>query len=596
MIRFGGLVNLPSVAVFVPSALPLSLDGMGLDMLAGHPLAIGQTSVHSLMFVLGTLLALLAGALWVLWRRALGESAHHRLAESRYQSLFDQSPAGIVTIDLGTQRICSANPQFQRLVGYSQVELQPMTARELTEPADWEAQQTLLRSLPRQLGVSDSMETRYIRKDGTRVWVELLAGMIYSEQDRRVVGLGIVHDISARKQAQDSLQIAKNAADHASAAKDQFLAALSHELRTPLTPVLLTAQAMLMDESLSASAREDLVGILRNVELEARLIDDLLDLTRISRGKLKLHRSFFDIHDAIRDAAEICRSDAQTKIIRIELSLDATGSTVHADASRVRQVFWNLLKNAIKFTPPGGLICVQTNNCPGRETGVDSPAILIEVSDNGVGMDADTIGRVFLPFEQGCERVTRLFGGLGMGLAISKAVVDAHGGDIIAQSLGAGKGSTFAVTLQTVPATPPAMVSEAPHDDCDVLPVTILLVEDHDATAAILARLLHRSGHRVRIASTIAAAMLAANEIEFGLVISDIGLPDGSGLDLMPRLKAIRNVPGIALSGYGMDHDVRSSRDAGFSEHLTKPINFQRLQQAISHVLALPVMADGVER
>jgi two-component system, cell cycle sensor histidine kinase and response regulator CckA len=241
-----------------------------------------------------------------------------------------------------------------------------------------------------------------------------------------------------RRQIQEELQRQKEAAEAANAAKDQFLAALSHELRTPLTPVLIWAGAMAQDETVAADIREGLQMVCRNVELEARLIDDLLDLTRITRGKLQLNVRDADAHDLLRHAIDIVRSDIEARHLALDVTFSAANYTVRVDPARLQQVFWNVLRNAAKFTAPGGRISVRTFN--------SSPTIFdVEIIDTGIGIEPQFLERIFEPFEQAASRAE----GLGLGLAISKAVVEMHGGRIRAASAGTGTGATFAIQLAT---------------------------------------------------------------------------------------------------------------------------------------------------
>jgi signal transduction histidine kinase len=241
-----------------------------------------------------------------------------------------------------------------------------------------------------------------------------------------------------RRRIDRELQQAKENAEAANAAKDRFLAMLSHELRTPLNPVLLWADGILGQQGLDPEIREGLRMICRNVELEARLIDDLLDLTRISRGKLQLHLQTTDAHDLVNDAIRIVQADIRNKNIRLSISLDAALHQVKVDPPRLQQVIWNILRNAAKFTGRGGTISVRSFN--GSRN-----SITIEVADTGVGIDPVLLDKVFNAFEQLKDRHE----GLGLGLAISKAVVETHGGTIGAASEGIEKGATFSVTLPT---------------------------------------------------------------------------------------------------------------------------------------------------
>jgi signal transduction histidine kinase len=390
------------------------------------------------------------------------------------------------------------------------------------------------------------------------------------------------HESNERKdQILSELEAAKEAAERASAAKDEFLAALSHELRTPLTPVL----SVVSSEDPESLERDDLVSIFqmirRNVELEAKLIDDLLDLTRISTGKLRLDMHPVNLDACLRNTIEICGPDFEQKQIALVVDLQTDATTVMADGARLHQVFWNILKNAVKFTPESGRVEVSSRVLPEGK-------VEVIFSDDGVGIDKEALPKIFRAFEQEDRQVTRHFGGLGLGLAITKALVDAHGGTITAESRGKYQGACFCVTL---PAFSTFERTEAANEETTKRSVAksrgrILLVEDHQDTATVLSRALKRKGFEVSTAHTVAAATELFESQEFDLVISDIGLPDGNGIELLTRLTPIRRVPAIALSGYGMDHDVEKSRAAGFVEHLTKPVNWDSLCESIDRVLA----------
>lgn len=359
----------------------------------------------------------------------------------------------------------------------------------------------------------------------------------------------------------------------ASKTKDNFLAALSHELRTPLTPVLMTASALERDQSLHPQFREQLSMMRRNVELEARLIDDLLDLTRISRDKLVLHMSTANIHLLLEQTGEIIKNDAQEKGVQIQFALEARNVSVAGYGARLHQVFWNVLKNAIKFTPAGGEISVQTSNS-------EDGAIIVEVVDNGAGIDPAILPKIFSAFVQGETTPGRNAAGLGLGMTISKKVVELHGGTITAASDGLGKGTTFTVALKTI-GSASAKETAAPGFSVVTKHYRLLVVEDHQPTLEVLARLLRRAGHDVATASTVETALATAGRGQFDLVISDLGLPDGNGIDLMVRLTHQYGLRGNALSGYGMEADFAKTKQAGFVAHLIKPIDFQRLSEAL---------------
>lgn len=364
-------------------------------------------------------------------------------------------------------------------------------------------------------------------------------------------------------------------AEEANAAKDRFLAMLSHELRTPLSPIV-HAVTLIEEIECPPSIREHIATIRRNVRLEARLIDDLLDLARIRNGKLRLEFQPVDVHEVLRHALDICHAELSARSIRVVEKLEAPDPHVRGDFARLQQVFWNLLTNAAKFSPEGGVIEVRTYAVnPGGQIG-------IEVSDNGMGIISEKLDRIFDAFEQGARHSHT---GLGLGLAICKALVQMHSGGIVAHSEGPDRGATFVIQL------PGTLASEQPNGthSQDVAPsagLRLLVVEDHHDTLATLERLLLRRGYVVRTASSIAECLQVVLEYEFDILISDIGLPDGRGTELLEQLrqKLGQLPPAIAMSGFGMDDDIERSRDVGFAEHLTKPIEFPALQQAIARI------------
>jgi signal transduction histidine kinase/ActR/RegA family two-component response regulator len=386
---------------------------------------------------------------------------------------------------------------------------------------------------------------------------------------------------------------ARAEAERASGAKDEFLAALSHELRTPLTPVLLTVSLMEASANLPSNLREDLASIRRNVELESRLISDLLDLTRISKGKLQLEERDVDLHLVIRSAADICQREASAKLT---LDLAAARHSVRGDTTRLQQVFWNLINNAIKFTPADGTITVRSENPGGGDE-----TIRVSVTDSGVGIDASVLPKLFNAFEQGEVRALRQQAGLGLGLAISRKLAEAHGGTITAHSDGRGCGATFCVELPLVQVLDGAsLVPDQSPDQSNVefktttssppasaamsRKLNVLLVEDHEPTLRAMERLLRQIGHRVTSARSVATATVTGANDGYDVLISDLGLPDGSGLDIIRQLRDRYAGRAIALTGYGMESDVTASREAGFTEHLTKPIDAAALAAAIERL------------
>ena len=390
-----------------------------------------------------------------------------------------------------------------------------------------------------------------------------------------------IQDISERKLVENELEKAKEAAESANRTKDHFLAALSHELRTPLTPVVLAVSMLQRRPGLDQDLNDTLEMIRRNVEMEARLIDDLLDVTRIASGKIVLRKQCVEVCKAIERAVEVCRPDIEARGLDFGVDLGpAAPYWVESDLARIQQVCWNLLKNAIKFTPHGGHV--------GIRCWPEDEHVVLEVADSGIGIEPESLPRLFTAFEQVERSITQRFGGLGLGLAISKSLVEQHGGTISAYSEGKGKGATFRVRL---PLCEPAGQAERPATTVPaqrtVRPLRILLVEDHGATAKMIQAVLKEMGHTLEMAGDMATALELAKQDGFDLLLSDLGLPDGSGHDLMRQLrKRGHSFPGIALSGYGQDDDIQRSCEAGFAAHLTKPASREAIVEAVAAVAA----------
>jgi PAS domain S-box-containing protein len=410
--------------------------------------------------------------------------------------------------------------------------------------------------------------------------ISLVVTDLTEQEEKRELATALSNLRLAQEQLQlqnEELKAARAAGDAANHAKDNFLAALSHELRTPLTPVLMTAASLMADESLPENVRRDLRMLRRNVELEARLIDDLLDLTRIVHGKVDLQPEVTDVHAIVDAAIAVARDEIAPKNLQMHRELHARDFHVNGDAVRIQQMLWNLVRNAVKFTPPGGGITVRSENA-------DDGTLRISISDTGIGIPADAIEKIFRPFEQADRSVTQQFGGLGLGLAISKRLAEMHGGTITAESDGLNKGATFTLVLSTVP-PPSAQSCAARSAVAAVAPLgkrlRILLVEDHEDSRMSIAMLLKRS-HEVYDAGSVQAALRVASERTLDLVISDLGLPDGSGLDLMSKLRSQYGLIGICLTGYGMEDDMARSGAAGFLKHITKPVDLRKLEMAIA--------------
>ena len=521
-----------------------------------------------------------------------------REKESVLRSFYDSSEMAMGVVELAEDDACflSANALTDTFFGVATGKLEGKSARQLNAPPEMLTTWIERFRECRANGRPVRFEYR-----GTCLsspaWVAATLSPMDSPGSKRALCSFIVEDITDRKRTEADLVDAKDLAEAASRAKDRFLAVLSHELRTPLTPVLI-AVASLLESKPEASLLQTLEMIRRNIELEARLIDDLLDLTRIGRGRLRLELEVVDIHKLIRRAMEICRDETLVAGLHILTELKAQHHHVTADHARIMQVVWNLIRNAAKFTPAGGRLTIRTSNPPGPSDHLsesNAGRLAIEFEDTGVGIDPEVLPRIFEPFEQVDDDVRGRSGGLGLGLALSRSLAEAQGGRLTAASPGPGHGSTFRLELDAVPPPPSAKVSKAKAKASASIPIAsnrhdlrILLVEDNKDTLRYLAIVLRKRGHQVVTADCFAAAQRALKEAEapFDLLLSDIELPDGDGLQLMREIRASEPMAGIAMSGFGAEEDLRQSREAGFLDHLTKPIDLTRLDNAIKSATA----------
>jgi signal transduction histidine kinase len=494
------------------------------------------------------------------------------------EKMLANMPGGIALVDPVSRRFLHANDAFARMAErFGEVpagrDITEITCDDVKIAPPGAVERVLNFGTPFQLiehPLKDSssathfLDINLLRLQGAK---ETVQGVLYLVEDK-------TRDVTLRQEL-----IAANAA------KDQFLAQLSHELRSPLTPVIAMVGELEAEMPDSKPIKEALEVVRRNVELEARLIDDLLDITRISKGKLQLSFEPISIHQILQRAYEICRNEIEAKNLDVNFGLRAVHTYVEGDPARLQQVFWNLIKNSVKFTPEKGRISIETlNPAPDK--------IEVRVIDTGIGIESETIGKIFDAFEQGQSDITRRFGGLGLGLTISKTLIDAHGGHIRVQSSGKNQGAIFTVELNTVesPIDRDGHGEDRPADRKPDVAVAshrrVLLVDDHHDTCLGMKRMLERRGYQITIAHSAEQAVEKVRTEEFDLLISDIGLPDRSGYDLMREVRLNKRLPGIALSGFGSEEDVNQAREAGFAEHLTKPINFERLEKTIQSLLS----------
>lgn len=511
---------------------------------------------------------------------------------SIFKALVDFSEDAIIVKDFNGI-IRTWNKGAEKLYGYTAEETVGKPGAAMIPPDRRDEDRALLARIRAGQRI-DHYETVRIHKDGRHVNISLTISPIINAQGQLIAASGIARDITEKKRWEEELRRAHLKEEKANRTKDEFLAVLSHELRTPLNPVLLLASESACDRNLPPSVRADFDVIRRNVELEARLIDDLLDLTRLSAGKLKIDKSDVNIRTVLTDTITMLQNEIEQKHINLKQSLSDLENVVSGDAVRLRQIFWNILKNAIKFTPSHGTITVESQ--------VEHGHSVTKISDTGIGMRAEELASIFEDFKQGTHsHDEHSFGGLGLGLAISKRFIELHFGSVEAFSAGPGCGSTFIVRIPLAARNrltglfnlrPIEGQSRNGHDTRLEMskpyhPARILLVEDHEPTRATLAEILKRRHHKVATASSAREAIAMAEKTQFDLVISDIGLPDGNGYELFEKIRAKSPVvKGIALSGYGMDHDLVTSRNFGFKTHLIKPVRIQALEEALEETLA----------
>jgi len=518
-------------------------------------------------------------------RRRVERARERLLAEWKRQgeflkSLIDNAPIGVAVVDRD-MRYLVANPAYRSIPGTPETAVVGRTVAEVWTP---EIARIVEHFVQQVLQSGELLRLpEYEPPIRGRTWWTVSEIPLRDVAGAVEAVLILTEDVTERKRAEEALQrrseeleAARLQAEEANQAKDHFLAVLSHELRTPLTPVLAAVQLIQRMPDLSAALKQPLEVIRRNLQLEARLIDDLLDITRIVQGKLVLDHKPISISTVIERAVETVKPDIDAR--RLCFGMDLCGPLlVNGDASRLQQVIWNLLNNAVKFTPEGGSVEIRCYR--------EGDRLLIEVADSGIGIEPEALNRIFDAFEQGGRAITRQFGGLGLGLAIVKRLVEMHEGSISAHSEGKNRGSAFRVSL---PLTSTRLSAEeekrihAAPTGCR----RILLVEDNGDTAAMMKMLLEGFGYEVETAGDVSQALKAIESRGFDLLISDLGLPDRSGIELMHELRRrSNNIKGIALSGYGREEDLRRSREAGYSVHLTKPVDADYLVETVSRLI-----------
>lgn len=411
-----------------------------------------------------------------------------------------------------------------------------------------------------------SLEHRVLRADGSEGWVQSRALPVLNAEGEIIEWFGSANDVTERRQAEEALR--ENARR-----KDEFIAMLGHELRNPLAAIRNCSEALTRAGELDANALETIVRQARHM---GRIVDELLDITRISRGKLNLKRTVFDVRQLLESVLQDREHELKLSDRRVSIEICDATLWVHADRTRLTQVVDNLVANALKFTSPDGTITVIVE-CK------DNNAV-IRIRDDGIGFEPDVGERLFDAFEQAPQDAARSSGGLGLGLAVSKGLIELHGGNIEAKSDGPGRGAEFAIRLP---------LSQAPGDASAGRGIAatpgklrILVVEDHEAVADSLQFVLRLEGHRVSIAEDGFQALEFLQSEAVDIVLCDIGLPGSlNGYGVAQAIRRDENLKGltlIAMSGYGQPKDIKRALDTGFDEYLVKPVDVQDLQRIIA--------------
>lgn len=488
-----------------------------------------------------------------------------RLArETEFRTIFDLAGSGKAQADPTTGRFVRVNRKFCEITGYSQDELLGMSYTDLTHPEDRQTEALLVG--PVLAGEIDEwdLEKRYVRKDGQVLWVQVTGALLRDTEGRPYRTVATIHDITAQKQLMAHLQ-------ESSRQKDRFLGVLAHELRNPLAAV---SGALQVAERHPERLSDLLQALRRNVGFLERIVDDLLDISRISGGKVRLVARPMDLVDVLHESARDVEDLVAGRGHRLRLDLPPAPLPLEGDPARLRQVFGNLLRNAVDFMDDAGAIEVRVHRVGGD--------YVVDVQDSGIGIEPDLMDRVQELFGRG-EHQGASRGGLGIGLALSRQLVELHGGTLTATSPGRGQGSTFTVTLPgplQVLAPTPAPPAQAP---TELSGLRILLIDDNEDAVTSLAFLLEIGGAETRTAGDGPQGLALFDEWAPDAVLLDLGLPGMSGHEVARELRS-RGFAGplVVISGYGHEEDRRRSAEAGVDLHLVKPADLRRIQEYLA--------------
>ncbi|MGI0484025.1 PAS domain S-box protein [Pantanalinema rosaneae CENA516] len=513
-------------------------------------------------------------------------------SEERYRLLAEALPQLVWTSD-AIGRVTYCNSFWYEYTGLTPEQTIPLGWRTAVHPDDlmrlWEQWQPATIT-----GASFNIECRVRAADGQYRWFLAAVGVARDWQGQITHWVGTAQDISDRKRSEQERerllaneQAARAEAEAANRVKDEFLAVLSHELRTPLNPILGWTKLLRSRQFSAEKADQALEVIERNATLQTQLIEDLLDISRILRGKLKLDVVPVQLVPMLNAAIETIRLAAEAKSLRIHRLFEADLRPVLGDAGRLQQIIWNLLSNAVKFTPPRGEITIRLDSIV--RSGVELAQITI--TDTGKGISPSFLPHVFDYFRQADGSTTRSFGGLGLGLAIARHLVELHGGQITAASEGNDKGATFMVYLPLVsPQTQSQPVRDLTTDVVNLSGLQVLVVDDEPDSRELIAVILAQAGAEVRTASSADEALQLLAQALPALLISDIGMPETNGYELMQQIRSRwlapeATFPAIALTAYAGETDQQQALAAGFQRHIAKPVAPEELLRVIAILL-----------
>jgi len=506
-------------------------------------------------------------------------------------TVFDQVAVGIAVSTLDG-RLVETNAKCAEILGYSQDEIRDRTFLDITHPDDVGSSRQAMEQLLDRSIAALTLEKRYLRKDGSEVWSWTTVTLLEGADGEPLGFIGAIEDIGARKREEtaladerktllDSERAARNAAERMSEMKGDFLATLSHELRTPLNAIVGWAQILRTRPSNAEQLAKGLETIERNARVQAQLIEDLLDMSRITSGKLRLDIQRLHPETVVEAAVETVRTAAEAKGIRLETLIDRSAGPISADPGRLQQVMWNLLSNAIKFTPRGGKVQVMLQR-------VDSH-VELSVADTGCGVKPEFMPHLFERFRQGDNPTTRQHGGLGLGLSIVKSLVELHGGTVIAASAGDNQGTTITVTLPLTvvyqpdggePGHPTSALPPEPSDfvSMELAGLTVLVVDDQPDARELILRVLEDCSARVLTAGSAEEAVPIVEHDRPDVLITDIGMPGADGYELLRRVRELGparggRVPAIALTAFARSEDRTRALRSGFMVHVSKPVD-----------------------